>query len=79
MREVTNGPEGPRCRQWVAGAPEQAFVAHPAFDERLDEGGLPSTRLTAHQHHASATNACVVGAGPELAELVIALRKPHSS
>ena len=79
MREVMNGPEGPRCGQWVAGAPKHAFVAHPAFDERLDERGLPSTRLTAHQHHASATNARVVGAGPELAELVIALREPHSS
>ncbi len=73
---------GPRGRGVGSGsqAPQSsAFVAHPAFDERLDEGGLPSTRLTAHQHHASATNARVVGAGPELAELVIALREPHSS
>jgi hypothetical protein len=79
VRKVLDRTEGPRRGQWVAGAPEHAFIAHPPFDERLDEGGLTGAGLTAHQDHASPTNARVVGPGLELTELVIALSEPHSS
>ncbi len=70
--------EGTRRRQRVASAPQHTFIAHPLLDECLDEGGLACALLTAHQDHASPAGPRVVGPGPELAELVIALSEPHS-
>ena len=38
VRDVVERAERSRRRQRIAGAPEHALVAHPAVDERLDEG-----------------------------------------
>jgi hypothetical protein len=76
---VPSQTEWQGCRQWVADAPEHAFIAHPPVDERLDKGGLTGARLTTHQNHATSTGARVVGPGVQLAELVIALSQRHSS